>query len=137
MNYSKHTYYAHSMQIYGTDREKLERGILERMGFRILCPNNDLSLGDDMNKYLQIVARCKRVVCSEYSGFIGKGVYLELKWALRHNIPCYVLREDTIYRVIEVKVFNDQDWKTTYGHITKISEVEIEYNEKIPHSDKI
>jgi len=123
MDYSKHTYYAHSMQIYDTDREIFERGFLEHLGYNILCPCRDLNLGNDMNKYLRIVAKCKNVVCSEYSGFIGKGVYLELKWALRHNIPCYVLREKTIYCVLEVEIYNDQDWQTTFGKIKKVKTV--------------
>ena len=119
MDYSKHTYYAHSMQIYNTTQEKVERGFLEHLGFNILCPNRDLSLGNDMDAYLRIVAKCKNVVCSEYSSFIGKGVYLELKWAIRHKIPCYVLRDNTIYHVLEVEVYNDQDWATTFGRIKK------------------
>ena len=123
MNYSQHTYYAHSMQIYGTDREKSERALLEHLGFNILCPCRDLNLGNDMDKYLRIVAKCKNVVCSEYSEFIGKGVYLELKWALRHNIPCYVLRDCILYHVIEVEIYNDQDWATTFGRIKKVSPV--------------
>jgi len=123
MNYSKHTYYAHSMQIYNTAREKAERGLLEHLGYKIVCPNKDVSLGDDMNAYLKLVAKCKNVVCSEYSGFIGKGVYLELKWALKHNIPCYVLRDCIIYCVLEVEIFNDQDWKTTFGKISKVKTV--------------
>ena len=118
MNYSKHTYYAHSMQIYNTDQEIIERGLISSLGYNVLCPNRDLSLGDDMNKYLRIVQRCKNVICSEYSGFIGKGVFLELKWAIRYNIPCYVLREGKLYDLIGVSVFNDQDWKTTFGKVT-------------------
>ena len=123
MNYSNHTYYAHSMQIYGTDREKAERGFLEQLGYEILCPCRDLNLGNDMDAYLRIVAKCKNVVCSEYSSFIGKGVYLELKWAIRHNIPCYVLREHTLYHVLEVEIFNDADWQTTFGKIKKIEPI--------------
>ena len=120
MNYSKHTYYAHSMQIYDTDREKSERGLLEHLGFNILCPNRDLKLGNDMDAYLRIVAKCKNVVCSEYSEFIGKGVYLELKWAMRHDIPCYVLRDEVLYIISEVDIYNDADWQTTYGQITEV-----------------
>lgn len=123
MNYSKHTYYAHSMQIYGSDHEKLERGILEQLGFNILCPNRDLKLGNDMDAYLKIVAKCKNVVCSEYSEFIGKGVYMELKWAMRHDILCYVLRDHTLYHVVKLKIFNDQDWQTTFGKIKEVRSI--------------
>jgi len=123
MNYSNHTYYAHSMQIYNTDREIAERGFLEQLGFNILCPNRDLSLGNDMDAYLRIVARCKNVVCSEYAGFVGKGVYLELKWAMRHKIPRYVLRERTLYHIVRLRIFNDQDWQTTFGKIEEVHSI--------------
>jgi len=119
MNYSKKTYYAHSMHIYGTDREIMERAFIESMGFEVVCPNRDLNLGNDMDAYLRIVRQCKRIICSEYSGYIGRGVYLEIKWAMRHDIPVYVLRGNSLYRVCEVGFFNEDDWKTTYGRITK------------------
>lgn len=126
MNYSKHTYYAHSMQIYNTDQEKREYDQLNKLGFNIVCPNRDLSLGNEMSRYLRIVAKCKDLVASEYSGFIGKGVYLEIRWALRHEIPVYVLRKGSVFIVKNVKQFNTDDWKTTFGKIGEVEPVEVE-----------
>ena len=120
MNYLKKTYYAHSMHLYSTDTEKSERQALEKMGFNIICPSRDLKLGNDMDAYLRIVKQCKRLICSEYSGFIGKGVYLEIKVALANNIPSYVLRDGFLYRIFKINVFNTDDWKTTVGKITGV-----------------
>jgi hypothetical protein len=114
------------MQIYNTKTEKSERDFLELLGFNIVCPNRDLHFGNDMDLYLRLVAKCKSVVCSEYSGFIGKGVYLELAWALRHKIPCFLLRERKIYRIINITEYNTDDWQTTYGKIGKIEELTFE-----------
>lgn len=35
MNYSKHTYYAHSMHIYNTEQERIERDTLVKLGFNL------------------------------------------------------------------------------------------------------
>jgi len=105
------------MQIYGTDRERLEREALVAKGFTVVCPNIHLSLVNDMDAYLRIVERCKRVVATEYAGYIGKGVFLEIRWALRHNIPVYVMRHGVLFKVLTVIHFNEDDWKTTYGQI--------------------
>ena len=120
MNYSNHTYYAHSMQIYNTTQEKAERAQLEAMGINIVCPNRDVKLGNDMDRYLALVKKCKAVISSEYSSFIGKGVYLEIRHALRHDIPVYVLREGSLFIVKNVKPFNNDDLKTTFGKIGEV-----------------
>jgi len=125
MNYSNHTYYAHSMHIYGSDREKLERDLLIRLGFNVCCPNRDLSLGNDMDAYLSIVKQCKSVVASEFAGFIGRGVYLEVSHALRHDIPVFVIRHSILYKVVKIVFFNENDWKTTYGQITEVESLKI------------
>ena len=54
----KKIYYAHSMKIYDTDREKKERAYLEKLFGSVICPNRDMKYdGNGMVLYL------KKVLC--------------------------------------------------------------------------
>jgi hypothetical protein len=108
-------YYAHSMRIYDTPREADEVEFLSKIG-TVDNPNDGLGKRP-MEEYLKRVMHSERVVCSEYEGHIGRGVYEELTAALACEIPVFVLRRRWISRCFKLKklrklqIVNDRDWK--------------------------
>lgn len=113
-------YYAHSMHIYNSPREKKELAYLRRR-FNVLCPNNDIGHITPFSKYLRISAWADVVVVSEYKGYVGRGVYEEVEQALKLKQTVYCIREnDTgliLLPVKQVEIHNSGDWKRNYGRI--------------------
>jgi len=113
-------YYAHSKIIYGSKREVKERKFLEKK-FIVLCPNRDIGEKGFMEPYLQAIKGCSKVICSEYSGYIGRGVFEEVKSALEDNKPVLCLRlkksKFNLIEVINVEIVDECDWKFQYGKL--------------------
>lgn len=114
-------YFAHSKKIYGTDAEEALRDLIENtLGkrFKVICPNRDLIYdGRGMELYLAQVRKSKLVICSEYRGFVGKGVYEEVKEAIKNNIPVYALRGLSFIYVKDVEINDVDDWGVEYGKL--------------------
>jgi hypothetical protein len=110
-------YFAHNMVTYNTKQEKEAHDFLGTMFRFVLCPNRDMDLGDDMRKYCKLVKKCQMVVCIEYKGHIGKGVYTEIDTALTNQIPVLVIRKDRLYHVSGIRVVNEDDWKKKYAKL--------------------
>jgi hypothetical protein len=114
-------YYAHSKLIYNTKRESRELSALKRMSDLVICPNKHIG-ERQMEDYLSVITiMCKTVVCSEYDGYIGKGVAEETFSALRAGKSVYVLRQkEKGYKLIpikNVKIIDDTDWKNRYAKL--------------------
>lgn len=119
----KKLYYAHSMLIYNTKREKKELRFL-RKNFSSVCnPKTDITWDNTikMEAYFKVVKNSDIVVVSEYKNHIGKGVYDEIKTAINSNILVLCLRKKLfkcrLQQVKGVELVNEQDWKITYGKI--------------------
>jgi len=121
----KKIYYAHSMKIYDSIKEKDELRFLKRKYKKenVVCPNNDLGELGDIERYKKFIKRnCKAVVASEYKNCIGRGVYEELKTALTNKIPCFLIRKTKTGRrsvkpIKSIRVNNKWDWKVEYGKV--------------------
>jgi len=102
---SARVYYAHSMQIYNTERECRELAFLKGIHPNLICPNNDLGKIDKgMAGYLKIASWADKVICSEYKNHIGSGVFSEIELALKKNIPVYCLKKvKRKYKLLLVK----------------------------------
>lgn len=115
-------YYAHSMLIYGTAREKEEIRFLTRAfpGFEIINPSA-LQRGKSMTKFLKIVSKSKRVIASEFLNYVGRGVFSEVARALSDGIEVKVLRKKggkyTLEPITGIQVINAHDWKRKYAKI--------------------
>ena len=111
-------YYAHSMQTYGTLKEKQELKILRKKFPNVLCPNQDIGDAQNgMSAYLKIVEWADLVVVSEYEGFIGKGVYAEIQHAHNSGIPVKCLRRRKLLEVIDTSIYNPSDYRFRYGKV--------------------
>jgi len=114
-------YYAHSKKIYNTSREKMERSYIEKRFKAVCCPNRDMGELGSMNPYIDKVKGCHAVVCTEFQGHIGKGVYEEITAALRFEKEVYCLRRRVgvfqLHRIKEVMIVDDTDWGTRYGKV--------------------
>ena len=111
-------YYAHSMQIYNTDREQQELDIIKKHFIKVICPNNDIGdTSKGMRTYLQVVKWADVVVASEYKGHIGGGVYSEVHYALINKIPVFCLRDGNLYPVIDAKEVDPQNSKVRFAKL--------------------
>ena len=119
----KKVYYAHSICIYNTKREKKELRFLRKQFSSVCNPNTDITWDNTtkMEPYFKAVKNSDIVVVSEYSYHIGKGVYDEIKIAINSNILVLCLKRKLFkYRLQQVKgvkLVNEQDWKITYGKV--------------------
>jgi len=85
-------YYAHSMEIYNSDREAFEYDFIsENFNGFVICPNNHLGEKGDIKPYLDIVKKTQTLFVSEYQGYVGLGVYQEIQIAIKNKIPIYVI----------------------------------------------
>ena len=118
---NKKVYYAHSLLIYNTLREKRELKFLKRKYNNICNPNGEIKWYGSIIPYLNKVKESNIVIFSEYKNFIGKGVYLEIKTALENNIQVLCLRKKLLqyklFTIKKIKLFNQFDWKIEYGII--------------------
>ena len=120
---NKKVYYAHSLQIYNTKREKRELRFLKRKFSETCNPNTDITWdnGTKMQPYFEAVKNSDIVVVSEYMNQIGKGVYEEINTALIHKILVLCLKKKFLrYRLQQVKdveMANELDWRITYGKV--------------------
>jgi len=127
MKRQERIYYAHSKLIYGTAREKAELAFLRKKFsedvYQVLDPNKDMGELGSMTPYLVAVSKCTEVICSEYKGFIGKGVYHEVHCALEKGIPVWCIKKFPILgglvmkKVSGVRVYDENDWKVRYARL--------------------
>jgi hypothetical protein len=110
-------YYAHSMLIYNTQRERDEYERLKMLVRDVINPNTDIERTTDMSVYNDAVRKSYGVICSEIEGHIGKGVFTEITTAFSENKKVYVLRKNTLIPVKGVVITNDKDWKLSYGKV--------------------
>ncbi len=121
-------YYAHSIKIYDTEVEEEEYSFLREKYENVFNPNTEIEYKKEegMRPYLDVVITSDLIICSEFEGYIGKGVFREVEFALRNNIPVYCLRQDDgdfyLLEVISVKLINENDPYVRYGHL-KIKEL--------------
>lgn len=117
-------YYAHSMRLYGSKREAEALKFLRTWDWaEIVDPNKDMPEEEysEMEQYLEMVATCRMVVCSEYKRHIGKGVYQEVELALQKRLPVMLLRKVPkgwhLIAVRGVETVDETDWVVKYGKL--------------------
>ncbi len=121
--HNKKIYYAHSLQVYNTKREKRELRFLKKKFDEVCNPNTEIIWDNatKMKPYFEAVKKSDIVVVSEYMSHIGKGVYEEIKTAFIHKILVLCLRRK-FFRfhfqyVKDIKIENENDWQISYGKI--------------------
>ena len=123
----KKVYYAHSKLIYNTKREKKELEFLRKKFSSVFNPNIKISWDNNtkMEPYFKAVKNSDIVVASEYKKHIGKGVFDEITTAINNNITVLCLRRKLfkyqLYKIANVEIVNDQDWKKKYGKIVLLT----------------
>jgi len=124
--FKKKLYYAHSMRIYNTIREKDEYLFIKQTfsKYSIFCPNTNspdiwksMSGKQIMQECFKQVKKSKVIVASEYNSRIGKGVFEELLLALKLGKQVLVLRENKLIPIIDVAIVDSYDWAIRYGKI--------------------
>lgn len=112
-------YYAHHMKKYHTKREERELRYLVCKGYNVVNPR-DIEFSS-MLGYLNLVSNCKLLICSEFKGNIGKGVFLEIVHAIENSIPVFVLRSRFnkyfyLTAVKSLKIIDRDNWRF-YGKV--------------------
>ena len=89
-------YYAHSMKIYGTEREQEELDMIQAAFPQdvIYSPNRPFIQNhkDPMKACLDVILDMDTLVFSLEKRHVSSGVLLEVKHAQKHNIPVFVLQ---------------------------------------------
>lgn len=110
-------YYAHSMRLYNSRTEKSVLRHLRRLYPKVINPNELGNFGS-IQPYLSIIIHIADVVvCSEYQGYVGKGVFEEVQTAIRFKIPVHVVRGRYLRPVLGIKQHDALDWKIKFGKL--------------------
>jgi hypothetical protein len=85
-------YYAHSVALYGTPRERRDIEDLQKMGFDVENPNQqhhrDSYLEDGMPYFLRVVSECDALAFrANPDGTINSGIHSEIVAASDLHIP--------------------------------------------------
>ncbi len=111
-------YYSHSKRTYDSEKEKNELEFLKKNYPNTICPNNNIGeCSHGMDAYLNIVAWSEMVIFSEYLEYIGRGVYREIKKAMKNNIPVMVLRNNRLMKIKDVVIENEDDCVIRYAKV--------------------
>lgn len=116
-------YYAHSMQTYGTNREKRDLDYLRGIFRHVICPNNDIGELGAMQPYLTIVDHCDMVIASSFEqGYFSKGVCKEVQRAIATQKDCLLMRwsspddkEPSFLYINKAWIFDESDTRIRYG----------------------
>ena len=88
-------YYAHAMQMYGTEREQEELRLIQATFPEcvIYNPNRPYiqNHADPMRACLDVIADCHALIFAPYLCGVTMGVNLEIHHARKHNVPVYIL----------------------------------------------
>ena len=135
-------YFAHSMLTYNTLEEANQRGYLESLG-TVICPNRDI-YAKGKKDYQAHANTCDMVVCSEFMGFVGRGVASQVQDALILEVPVKLIRWDEVtgkcsLHDVEglVNVTEERDWKVRYATIViKQDKPEEKANDETGNTDR-
>ncbi len=120
---SQSIYFAHSMQIYGTEEERDE---LEQLGKRypnssIINPATDVrpkrKHEAELSRFFDSIRDCALVIVLEHQKSVGRGVFREVCYALAVDKSILVKRGFRYYPVFGIHVKNVSDWKIHYGEL--------------------
>jgi hypothetical protein len=125
-NKKTYTYFAHSKLIYNTEEERKlltllrDKESLEGFGIglgEVICPNNNMGELGSMTPYLKMVQKCDIVVAHEFTGYVGRGVYAEVKHALKFGKKVFAIRDEKLLEVEDLIIYDPNDWKVRYGQL--------------------
>ena len=117
-------YYSHSMKTYDKEQEKIELDFLQNKFERIFNPNKEIKYKSKkgLKPYLNAVKKSDLVVCSEFEGHIGKGVFREISIAFAFEIPVLCIKGTypnfELKEVIGIKIVDKEDPRVKYGIIS-------------------
>ncbi|MCG3223218.1 MAG: hypothetical protein H7647_02040 [Candidatus Heimdallarchaeota archaeon] len=125
-------YYAHSMLIYKSKQERREIKIIKKIFPKAEIVNpakyekkwKYLSGKKVMTKCLNLISNSDMVIFSamkkDNRDFVGRGVYVEVKFAEEIEKDTYFLHE-TLESDFSLEIYNDDDWNIRFS-IVKIKE---------------
>jgi len=113
------TYFAHSMRIYNTEEEEqLLARIQKKFGGEVLNPNcPEVSKArDPMDACYLMITASQRLVFSEHQGHLGRGVYSEILFARKRQMPIYLVTRWRVKRYNGYfEIVDPSDWKIRYA----------------------
>jgi hypothetical protein len=124
-------YYAHSMNIYRTKQERRELKLIKKTLLKAEVVNpaaferkwKDSSGKEIMKKCLDLLSNSDIVVFSavEQNGnhYVGKGVFIEVKFAEELGMEIYFLSDELI-KNYSLDMYDDNDWALKFGKVSVI-----------------
>ncbi|MHA1466209.1 MAG: hypothetical protein ACTSVO_12350 [Candidatus Heimdallarchaeaceae archaeon] len=124
-------YYAHSMQIYKSRQEKKEIKTIKKIFPKAEIVNpakyekkwKKLSGKEVMAKCLDLISNSDIVIFSaveqDNKDFVGRGVYVEVKFAQEIKKDIYYLKE-ILESDFSIEIYNDDDWGLRFSTVKNI-----------------
>ncbi|MCG3258226.1 MAG: hypothetical protein H7644_00615 [Candidatus Heimdallarchaeota archaeon] len=121
-------YYAHSMEIYGERQEKKELKLIKKAFAKadIINPAKyekkwkDSSGKEIMKKCLDLLSKSDIVIFSaiehDNGHFVGRGVYIEVKFAEELGKEVYFLREH-LDNIFLLEMYDENNWTAKFGKV--------------------
>jgi len=109
------------MRAYNSATEKREQRQIRRLTRRkVVNPNGKLSHWGWFSLAKQMIDDCGMVVLSEYNDHIGRGVYDEIRYALKKGYAVEVLRAGKLYVVKERNVYKAYGPRASWVHYARV-----------------
>ncbi len=114
----KQAYYARSLLLRDSEKEKEQLALLEIM-YEVVNPSLEKVVDEAliMKKCLELVANCDVVVFTDVDGFVSKGVYTEVKFAISKGIRVEYLKENEFVENWKLVMNDEKDWKFKYSKV--------------------
>lgn len=112
----KAVYFSHNIMTYNTEAEKTALSyILRRWPESFFCPNQH-GISFESTDFMKAVNSCEKILVLEYDGFIGKGGFDEISFALKKKKPVFLMKPGprkglfALLPVLGIRVIDDLDW---------------------------
>lgn len=132
----RRVYFAHSKLDYGTKGAKAARALIARLRpkAKIVDPSQtEANFEWELNARFAAGARDTRaaydaiyrdrigaadeVAVLEWKGAVGRGVFNEVRFALKRGLPCSVIRDGRLQPISAVKNLDPDDWTYFFGRV--------------------
>lgn len=114
------------MKIYWEPQEKLELDLIRQQfsDAQIINPSNydnfwdrkGYSSQEKMQECFQLLSECNLVVFSSIKGFIGRGVYEEIRKAENLSIPVKYIWNNN-FTGYSIALYDPDDWQLRYAEV--------------------
>ena len=112
----REVYFTHNKLLYNTDAEKSALSFIRRRwADSFFCPNLH-GAGFKSSDFMKAVNTCEKILVLEFDGFVGKGSFDEISFALKKKKPVFLMKPYsrngiyTLWPVSGIREIDISDW---------------------------